>query len=60
MPSSGFHIMTKPVGPLCNLDCAYCFYLEKENLYSGTQTLDDARRSAGALHRAIHCGAAGR
>ena len=38
MPSSGFHIMTKPVGPLCNLDCAYCFYLEKENLYSGTQT----------------------
>jgi len=38
MPSSGFHIMTKPIGPLCNLDCAYCFYLEKENLYSGTQT----------------------
>ncbi len=28
-----FHIMTKPVGPICNLDCRYCFYLEKENLY---------------------------
>ncbi len=28
-----FHIMTKPIGPLCNLDCRYCFYLEKENLY---------------------------
>ena len=28
-----FHIMTKPVGPICNLDCKYCFYLEKENLY---------------------------
>jgi serine-type anaerobic sulfatase-maturating enzyme len=28
-----FHVMTKPVGPLCNLDCKYCFYLEKENLY---------------------------
>jgi uncharacterized protein len=29
----GFHIMTKPIGPICNLDCKYCFYLEKENLY---------------------------
>jgi len=33
MPSAGFHIMTKPIGPICNLDCTYCFYLEKENLY---------------------------
>src|SRR3990172_1726501 len=32
---AGFHIMTKPVGPVCNLDCKYCFYLEKENLYPG-------------------------
>jgi uncharacterized protein len=31
--SQPFHIMTKPIGPLCNLDCRYCFYLEKENLY---------------------------
>ncbi len=30
-----FHIMAKPVGPICNLDCKYCFYLEKENLYKG-------------------------
>ena len=28
-----FHIMAKPTGPICNLDCKYCFYLEKENLY---------------------------
>jgi serine-type anaerobic sulfatase-maturating enzyme len=30
---AAFHLMTKPVGPICNLDCKYCFYLEKENLY---------------------------
>jgi uncharacterized protein len=27
--------MAKPVGPVCNLGCSYCFYLEKENLYPG-------------------------
>jgi uncharacterized protein len=37
MPNTGFHIMTKPIGPICNLDCKYCFYLEKENLYPGTK-----------------------
>ena len=25
--------MTKPIGPVCNLDCTYCFYLEKEKLF---------------------------
>ena len=27
-----FHVMAKPIGPACNLDCAYCFYLGKESL----------------------------
>ena len=31
-----FHVLTKPTGPICNLDCKYCFYLEKENLYADT------------------------
>ncbi len=28
-----FQIMTKPAGAHCNLDCHYCFYLQKESLY---------------------------
>lgn len=33
MAVQGLHLMAKPVGPICNLDCSYCFYLEKEQLY---------------------------
>ncbi len=31
-----FHIMTKPRGPICNLNCAYCYYLPKEQMYPGS------------------------
>ncbi|WP_166827094.1 anaerobic sulfatase maturase [Thalassoroseus pseudoceratinae] len=30
---NGVHVMTKPIGPICNLDCEYCYYLHKEELY---------------------------
>jgi uncharacterized protein len=30
---SAFHVMTKPRGAICNLDCAYCYFLSKEKLY---------------------------
>jgi len=33
-PQPRFHVMAKPVGPMCNLNCSYCFYLHKENLLS--------------------------
>lgn len=28
-----FHLLTKPTGAICNLDCEYCFFLSKEELY---------------------------
>lgn len=36
MKKAKFTIMTKSSGPLCNLSCKYCYYLEKTQLYSGT------------------------
>jgi len=39
--SHGFHVLAKPIGPLCNLQCRYCFYLEKELLYPGTRQASD-------------------
>ena len=46
------HTMAKPSGSVCNLDCTYCFYLEKEKLYPERQKnwrMDDA-----TLTRYIH------
>jgi uncharacterized protein len=33
---SAFHVMAKPAGAKCNMDCAYCFFLKKEQLYPGS------------------------
>ena len=30
-----FHVMAKPAGSACNLDCTYCFYLSKQRLEGG-------------------------
>jgi uncharacterized protein len=30
-----FHVLAKPSGAICNLDCDYCFFLSKEALYPG-------------------------
>ena len=36
-PPPAFHLLAKPKGAVCNLDCAYCFYLSKEKLYPGSR-----------------------
>jgi uncharacterized protein len=40
-----FHLLAKPTGSACDLDCAYCFFLEKEKLCPGAR----ARMSDGLL-----------
>lgn len=32
-PTQAFHMLAKPSGPICNLNCNYCFYTEKESLF---------------------------
>ena len=32
-----FHLLSKPTGAVCNLDCKYCFFLSKEMLYPGSR-----------------------
>lgn len=34
---AAFHLMVKPGGAICNLDCSYCYFLSKELLYPGSR-----------------------
>jgi uncharacterized protein len=36
-PPAAFHLLAKPTGAVCNLDCSYCFFLSKEMLYPGSR-----------------------
>lgn len=36
-PPPAFHIMLKPRGAICNLDCEYCYFLSKEMMYPGSR-----------------------
>ncbi|MEW6584275.1 MAG: anaerobic sulfatase maturase [Nitrospirota bacterium] len=33
----GIHVVAKPIGPKCNLNCEYCFYLEKQALFAANE-----------------------
>ncbi|MCC6946188.1 MAG: anaerobic sulfatase maturase [Bradyrhizobiaceae bacterium] len=42
-----FHVVAKPSGAACNIDCTYCFFLSKEALYpDGGQRMSDATLEA--------------
>jgi len=45
----GFHLLAKPTGSTCNIDCTYCFFLSKEALYPNEQQ----RMSAATLETYI-------
>lgn len=45
-----FHVMAKPAGSTCNLECAYCFYLGKQHLAGGPGT---GRMSDAVLERFV-------
>jgi uncharacterized protein len=52
MPDSGppgFHLLAKPSGSTCNIDCTYCFFLSKEALYPN----DRSRMSTATLEAYI-------
>ncbi len=34
VPLTDFQVFAKPGGALCNLDCRYCYYLEKDSLFA--------------------------
>lgn len=34
---AGFHVLVKPAGDACNLDCSYCFYKKKHALYPNSR-----------------------
>jgi uncharacterized protein len=53
----GFHLLAKPSGSTCNIDCTYCFFLSKDALYPNEkhrmseETLDTYIRQLLESHR---------
>ncbi|MFW5960175.1 MAG: radical SAM protein, partial [Chitinivibrionales bacterium] len=37
---ASYKIMANPAGPVCNLECTYCYYLEKKELYSESESFN--------------------
>ena len=50
----GFHLLAKPSGSTCNIDCTYCFFLSKDALYP-----NEKHRMSEETLEALHQAAAG-
>jgi uncharacterized protein len=37
--SQDFQVFAKPIGPLCNLACSYCYYIQKQPLHASIESL---------------------
>lgn len=48
-----FNIMLKPAGSLCNLDCQYCYYLDKSEIYGGREPVMSAEMLETAIREYI-------
>jgi uncharacterized protein len=58
-PRQPFHLLAKPSGAQCNLDCRYCFYLEKQSLYAERRPRMDARTQESYIRQLLHAHPAG-
>ena len=59
MVTQGFHVMVKPAGATCNIDCDYCYFLSKDQLYSGNRhRMSDATLEA-HIRQTLECHGAG-
>lgn len=39
--ANDFHVMAKPAGALCNLECGYCFFLHKKELLHSSRIMSE-------------------
>ena len=53
-----FHVLAKPTGARCNCACDYCFYLEKEGLYPGSDFRMSDEVMESYVRQALEAGAA--
>ncbi len=54
-----FNLMLKPIGSACNLDCSYCYYLDKAMQYGGREPVMDDELLERCIRECIAANTAG-